>query len=94
MRLYNKGMLLFGRPMAKPLFFAFSVFALGLVSFTQSAESARTGLDLPQPNGCYPVGVKTLSLTDTSRSWDTACRPCKAVARTGTQIATQHCGGK
>ena len=56
--------------MAKPLFFAFSVFALGLVSFTQSAEAARTGLDLPQPNGCYPVGMKTVVLADTHRNRD------------------------
>src|ERR1700730_4984262 len=60
------------RQMAKrPLLFAFSFFVLGLVSFiTQASEAAQTGLDLPQPNACYPVGVKTLSLTDTSRSRD------------------------
>jgi predicted dienelactone hydrolase len=76
MRLYNKGMQrdtpFLGRPMAqRPLFFAFSVFALSLVSFiTQASEAAQTGLDLPQPNGCYPVGLKTLLLTDTSRNRD------------------------
>jgi predicted dienelactone hydrolase len=76
MRLYNKGMQrdtpFLGRPMAqRPLFLAFSVLALGLVSFiTQASEAAQTGLDLPQPNGCYPVGLKTLLLTDTSRNRD------------------------
>jgi predicted dienelactone hydrolase len=51
--------------------FAFSLFALGLVGFvTQASETAPTGLDLPPPNGCYPVGVKTLLLTDTHRSRD------------------------
>lgn len=61
-----------GRPMAKrPLFFACSLCALSLVSFiTQPAQAAQTGLDLPQPNGCYAVGVKTLVLSDASRHRD------------------------
>jgi predicted dienelactone hydrolase len=76
MRLYGKAIIcdapFWGRPMAKrPLFFAFSLFALALVSFiTQAAAAAQTGLDLPQPNGCYPVGVKTLSLTDARHNRD------------------------
>jgi predicted dienelactone hydrolase len=57
----------------RPLCFAFSLFALGLVTFiTQASEAAQTGLDLPQPNGSYPVGVKTLLLTDARRNRDLA----------------------
>ncbi|MGA8618982.1 MAG: hypothetical protein WB660_10765 [Candidatus Sulfotelmatobacter sp.] len=56
--------------MASPIFLAISVLALSVVNFTQSAEAAQTGLDLPQPNGCYPIGVKTVVLTDTYRNRD------------------------
>ena len=53
------------------LLYALSLFALGLVRLiSQASEIAQTGLDLPRPNGCYPVGVKTLLLTDTHRSRD------------------------
>ena len=56
--------------MARRLFLLFSVLVLSLVSFTQSSEAGQTGLNLPEPNGCYPVGVKTLLLTDTRRNRD------------------------
>jgi dienelactone hydrolase len=55
----------------RPLLFAFSLFALGLGGvISQASEKGQPGLDLPQPNGCYPVGVKTLLLTDTRRNRD------------------------
>src|ERR1017187_10558344 len=38
--------------------------------YHSTGARAQTGLDLPQPNGCYPVGVRTLVLTDARRSRD------------------------
>lgn len=50
--------------------FALSPFALFLlITFTsQAPQTAQTGFDLPQPNGCYSVGVKTIVLADTRRN--------------------------
>jgi predicted dienelactone hydrolase len=56
--------------MAKsPILLAFPLFALCLVTFiSQASQTAQTGFNLPRPNGCYSVGVKTLVLTDTRRN--------------------------
>lgn len=53
------------------LLHAFSLFALVPVSLiSQASGTAQAGLDLPQPNGCYQIGVKTLLLADSRRNRD------------------------
>jgi pimeloyl-ACP methyl ester carboxylesterase len=53
----------------KVAFFAFSVFVLALL--TSTAQASETAVfELPQPDGCHPIGTKTIVLTDAHRSRD------------------------
>jgi len=55
----------------KAAFFVFSIFALAILPLPCRASNAgRAGFDLPQPNGCYPVGTRTVVLRDVHRSRD------------------------
>ena len=56
---------------SKAAFFTFSIFVLALVTLSSQASNAgQTGFDLPQPNGCHPVGTRTIVLRDPRRSRD------------------------
>lgn len=56
---------------SKAAFFAFPIFVLVLLTLpTQASNAGQAGFDLPQPNGCYPVGTETVVLTDPHRSRD------------------------
>lgn len=56
---------------SKAAFFAFPIFVLVLLTLpSQASNAGQAGFDLPQPNGCYPVGTKTVVLTDPQRSRD------------------------
>src|SRR5207237_10221470 len=37
---------------------------------SQASDANQAGFDLPQPNGCHPVGTRTLVLRDPRRSRD------------------------
>ena len=39
-----------------------------LTTLSRADDAARSGFDLPQPNGCYATGTKTFVLTDPQRS--------------------------
>jgi dienelactone hydrolase len=54
----------------KAAFFAFPIFALALVISTSQANASEVGFDLPQPNGCQAVGIRTDVLKDAHRSRD------------------------
>ncbi|HXY47799.1 MAG TPA: hypothetical protein VEI01_00005, partial [Terriglobales bacterium] len=52
-------------------FLVFPIFVLiFLVPLSQASDADQTGFDLPQPNGCYPVGTRTVVLRDAHRSRD------------------------
>jgi len=56
---------------SKAAFFAFPIFVLVLLTLPSLASNAvQAGFDLPQPNGCHPVGTKTVVLRDPHRSRD------------------------
>jgi predicted dienelactone hydrolase len=56
---------------SKAAFFAFPIFVLVLLALPSHASNAgQPGFDLPQPNGCYPVGTETVVLRDPHRSRD------------------------
>ena len=56
---------------SKAAFFTFSIFVLALLTLPSRASNAgQTGFDLPQPNGCHPVGTRTIVLRDPRRSRD------------------------
>src|SRR5580704_14477814 len=56
---------------SKALFFAFPIFVLVLLTLpAQASNAGQAGFDLPQPNGCYPVGTETVVVTDPHRSRD------------------------
>src|SRR2546426_337959 len=56
---------------SKAAFLAFPIFVLFLVALpSQASNASQAGFDLPQPNGCYPVGTKTIVLRDPHRSRD------------------------
>src|SRR5215472_7304784 len=49
----------------KAEFLAFSIFVLILLAFpSQASDANQAVLDLPQPNGCHPVGTRTVVLRD------------------------------
>jgi predicted dienelactone hydrolase len=55
----------------KAAFFAFSIFVLALLTLpSQASNAGQAGFDLPQPNGCHPVGTRTIVLRDPRRSRD------------------------
>lgn len=54
----------------KAAFFAFPIFVLVLFTLPSQANAGPAGFDLPQPNGCHPVGTRTDVLRDTHRSRD------------------------
>jgi dienelactone hydrolase len=56
---------------SKAAFFAFPIFVLVLLTLpSQASNAGQAGFDLPQPNGCYPVGTETVVLRDPHRSRD------------------------
>jgi hypothetical protein len=56
---------------SKAAFFAFPIFVLvPLTLSSQGSNAGRAGFDLPQPNGCHPVGTRTVVLRDPHRSRD------------------------
>lgn len=56
---------------SKAAFLAFPIFVLFLLALpSQASNASQAGFDLPQPNGCYPVGTKTIVLRDPHRSRD------------------------
>src|ERR1700730_14141654 len=56
---------------SKAAFLAFPIFVLVLIALpSQASNASQAGFDLPQPNGCYPVGTKTIVLRDPHRSRD------------------------
>jgi dienelactone hydrolase len=51
--------------------FAFSFFVLVLLTLlSQASNAGQAGFELPQPNGCHPVGTRTVVLTDPHRNRD------------------------
>ena len=57
--------------MSKAAFFAFSIFALALLTLpSQASNAGQAGFDLPEPNGCHPVGTRTIVLRDPRRNRD------------------------
>src|SRR5207237_6275813 len=56
---------------SKAAFFALPIFMLVLLTLpSQASDANQAGFDLPQPNGCHPVGTRTLVLRDPRRSRD------------------------
>jgi predicted dienelactone hydrolase len=56
---------------SKAAFLALPIFVLALFFLTsQVCNAGQAGFDLPQPNGCYPVGTRTVVLRDPRRSRD------------------------
>jgi dienelactone hydrolase len=56
---------------SKARFFAFPIFVwVLLVLPSQASDAGQGGFDLPQPNGCHPVGTRTVVLRDPRRSRD------------------------
>src|SRR5258707_10423490 len=56
---------------SKAAFFALPIFALVLLtSPSQASNAGQAGFELPQPNGCHPVGTRTVVLRDPHRSRD------------------------
>jgi predicted dienelactone hydrolase len=56
---------------SKAASFAFPIFVLVLLSLrSQASNAGQAGFDLPQPNGCHPVGTGTVVLRDPHRSRD------------------------
>jgi hypothetical protein len=50
---------------SKTAFFAFPFFVLVLLTLPSQASNAnQAGFDLPEPNGCYHVGNRTVVLRD------------------------------
>src|SRR5713226_3673566 len=57
--------------MIKAEFFTFSIVVLVLLSLAcMASDAGGAGLDLPHPNGCHPVGTRTVVLRDPHRSRD------------------------
>src|ERR1700675_4967113 len=57
--------------MIKAAFLAFLILVLVLLTLPSQASVAdQAGFDLPQPNGCHPVGTRTVVLRDPHRSRD------------------------
>jgi len=56
---------------SKAAFFALPMFVLVLLTLpSQASDANQAGFDLPRPNGCHPVGSRTLVLRDPHRSRD------------------------
>jgi predicted dienelactone hydrolase len=56
---------------SKATFLAYPIFLFVLFSLPSNARKAgQAEFDLPQPNGCYPVGTRTVVLRDSHRSRD------------------------
>src|SRR5713101_8779324 len=56
---------------SKAAFFALPIFALVLLTLPSRASDANQAeFDLPQPNGCHPVGTRTVVLRDPRHSRD------------------------
>jgi len=57
--------------MIKAEFSTFSIVALVLLSLpSRASDTGRAGFDLPQPNGCHPVGTTMVVLRDPRRGRD------------------------
>src|SRR6202047_4085790 len=55
----------------KASFFVLPIFVLVLLSVSSRASAANQAeFDLPRPNGCHPVGTRTIVLRDPRRSRD------------------------
>jgi predicted dienelactone hydrolase len=54
----------------KTTLFALPVFVVLLALPSRASDTNRTGFDLPQPNGCFPVGTRTVVLRDSHRTRD------------------------
>jgi dienelactone hydrolase len=56
---------------SKAALFAFPIFVMVLLTLpSQASNAGQAGFDLPQPNGCHPVGTGTVVLRDPHRSRD------------------------
>jgi predicted dienelactone hydrolase len=56
---------------SEAVFLALPIFALVLfTSPSQAFNAGQAGFELPQPNGCHPVGTRTVGLRDPHRSRD------------------------
>jgi dienelactone hydrolase len=56
---------------SKAAFLAFSFCILAPLTLpSQASNAGQVGFELPQPNGCHPVGTRTLVLRDWHRSRD------------------------
>ncbi len=56
---------------SKLALFAFPIFALILLTLpSRASNTGDAGFDLPQPNGCYAVGTRTIVLGDPQRNRD------------------------
>ena len=55
---------------SKAAFFPFPILVLVLLTLPSQANAGRAGFDIPQPNGCHPVGTRTEVLRDAHRSRD------------------------
>jgi dienelactone hydrolase len=57
--------------MNKAALFAIPILVLVLLTWpVQASDVDQAGFDLPQPNGCHPVGTRTVVLRDPRRSRD------------------------
>ena len=56
--------------MSKAAFFALPIFVMALLVLPSQGKAGEIGFDLPQPNGCYPVGTTTDVLKDAHRNRD------------------------
>src|ERR1700694_3424741 len=55
----------------KTSFFFLRIFVLALLTLPSRASDAnQAAFDLPRPNGCHPVGTRTIVLRDPRRSRD------------------------
>jgi dienelactone hydrolase len=55
---------------SKAAFFASPIFVMALLVLPSQTNAGEIGFDLPQPNGCYPVGTRIDVLKDAHRSRD------------------------
>jgi len=59
------------KPMISKAGFLFSFFVLVVLTLpSQASNPGQAGFELPQPNGCHPVGTGTVVLTDPHRNRD------------------------
>jgi predicted dienelactone hydrolase len=70
----------------KPGFFAILV-AILVLPASQAWGARSAGFDLPQPNGCHPIGTMTIVMRDSHRSRDLLITMWYPAAKGGTAVA-------